>query len=93
MDLVRSEARTPENFAAVMGYVPPPEQEKDSSAGIRLLLAHVVPQDRERVAAAHEEVLAGSAAGKLELPGSRRRPGTRSVTHDLVNSSRSFHAD
>ena len=66
VDLVRGQARTPENFAAVMGYAPPPEQEKDISAGTRLLLAHVVPQDRARVAAAHEEFLAGTPAGKLD---------------------------
>jgi len=66
VDLVRGEARTPENFAEVMGYAPPPEQEKDISAGTRLLLAHVVPQDRARVAAAHEEFLAGTPAGKLD---------------------------
>ena len=66
VDLVRGEARTPENFAAVMGYAPPPEQEEDISAGTRLLLAHVVPQDRARVAAAHEEFLAGTPAGKLD---------------------------
>ena len=66
VDLVRRQARTPENFAAVMGYVPPPEQEADISAGTRLLLAHVVPQDRARVAAAHEEFLAGTPSGKLD---------------------------
>ncbi len=66
VDLVRGEARTAENFAAVMGYVPPPEQERDISAGTRLLLAHVVPQDRARVAAAEEAFRAGTPAGKLD---------------------------
>ena len=66
VDLVRGQAWTPENFASVMGYVPPPEQEKDISAGTRLLLAHVVPQDRKRVAAAQAEFLAGTAAGNLD---------------------------
>lgn len=66
MDLVRGEVRTPANFAAVMGYVPPPAHETDLSAGTRRLLAHVVPQDRERVAAAQEAFLAGTSAGTLD---------------------------
>ena len=65
-DLVRGGARTPENFAAVMGYVAPPEQEADISAGTRFLLEHVVPDDRLRVTAAHEEFLLGTPAGKLD---------------------------
>jgi PAS domain S-box-containing protein len=66
VDVVRGEAWAAENFAAVMGFVPAPEQEKDASAGARLLLAHVVPEDRARVAAAQKEFLAGTAAGKLD---------------------------
>ena len=65
-DLVRGAARTPENFASVMGYAPPPEQEADISVGTRLLLEHVVPQDRPRVIAAHEEFLAGTPSGKVD---------------------------
>jgi len=66
VDLVLGTARTAENFAAVMGYPPPPEQEKDISAGSKRLLAHVVPQDRLRVAAALEEFLDGVSSGKLD---------------------------
>ena len=66
VDLVRRQARTPANFAAVMGYEPPPEQEQDISAGSRMLLAHVVPEDRARVAAAHEAFLDGTTSGSLD---------------------------
>ncbi len=65
-DLERGAARTPENFATVMGYAPPPQQETDISAGTRLLLEHVVPEDRLRVTAAHEEFLAGTTQGKVD---------------------------
>ena len=66
VDLVRGGARTPENFASVMGYTPPPEQELDISLGTRMLLAHVVPEDRARVTASHEEFAAGKPSGKLD---------------------------
>ena len=66
VDLVRGAARTPENFASVMGYAPPPEQEADISAGTRILLEHVIPQDRPLVNASHEEFASGKPAGKLE---------------------------
>ena len=66
VDLVRGGALTPENFAAVMGYAPPPEQEADISAGSRLLLAHVVPDDRQRVTAALGEFADGTPTGKLD---------------------------
>ena len=66
VDLVRGAARTPDNFASVMGYTPPSEQEVDISAGTRLLLQHVIPQDRRLVEASHEEFAAGKAAGTLE---------------------------
>ncbi len=66
VDLVRGTARTPENFAAVMGYASPPDQETDMSAGTRRLLEHVVPQDRARVAASQLKFLAGTPSAKLD---------------------------
>ena len=66
IDLTRGQARTPENFAAVMGYEPPPEQEADASVGTRALLEHVVPQDRQRVDSAHQEFVGGQPFGKLD---------------------------
>ena len=49
-----------------MGYAPPPEQESDVAAGTRLLLEHVVPEDRPRVTASLGEFLAGTLAGKVD---------------------------
>ncbi len=57
--------RTAENFASVMGYTPP-GQEADASVGTRLLLAHVVVQDRERVTAAYRERVGVQPSGRLE---------------------------
>ena len=66
VDHVSGGARTPDNFAAVMGYAPPSEQEKDVSAGNRVLLEHVVLEDRAMVKAALEEFQLGSLDGKVE---------------------------
>ena len=66
VDLADGGARTPENFAAVMGYPPPPEQEADVTAGTRLLLDHVVPQDVARVEAALQEFIGGKPIGTVD---------------------------
>ena len=66
VDFARGGARTAENFAAVMGYAPPPEQEADVSAGTRLLLEHVMPHDRPSVEAALQDFLDGKPVGKIE---------------------------
>ena len=66
VDHVSGGARTPDNFAAVMGYAPPSEQEKDVSAGNRVLLEHVVLEDRAMVKAALQEFQLGSLDGKVE---------------------------
>lgn len=66
VDIPSGGARTAENFEAVMGYAPQPDQEADVSAGTRLLLAHVVPQDRLRVATALAEFISGNPVGNLD---------------------------
>ena len=66
VDLARGEARTAENFAAVMGYPSPPEQEVDVAVGTRVLLEHVVPQDRARVSAALLKYIDGTPVGKID---------------------------
>ena len=66
VDLERNSALTADNFAAVMGYSPPPEQTTDVSVGTRLLLEHIVPQDRQRVHAALEEFIGGNPVGKID---------------------------
>ena len=66
IDLASGVARTPENFAAVMGYLPPPEQEADGSVGARIMLEHVVPHDRPMVDAALQEFFGGKPVGKLD---------------------------
>ena len=65
-DLAGGGARTPENFATVMGYAPPSGQEADISMGARMLIEHVVPEDRLRVTAALQEFLLGTPTGKLD---------------------------
>ncbi len=64
IDLASGVARTPENFADVMGYVPPAEQHASVGAGV--LLEHVVASDRQRVSAALQEFFGGQSAGKLD---------------------------
>ena len=66
VDFVRGGARTPDNFAAVMGYIPPSEQETDVSAGNRVLLDHVVFDDRAKVEAALQEFQDGTLDGRVE---------------------------
>ena len=55
-----------ENYAAVMGYVPPPEQDADVSVGARILLEHVVSQDRLRVKDALQQFIGDNYAGKID---------------------------
>ena len=66
VDHVGGGARTPDNFAAVMGYTPPSEQEKDVSAGSRVLLEHVVLEDRAKVEAALQEFQLGTLDDRVE---------------------------
>ncbi len=66
VDLASGVARTAENFAAVMGYAIPPAPEADVSVGARLLLDHVVPDDRPSVAAALRDFTNGRHVGKIE---------------------------
>ena len=66
VDHVSGTALTPDNFATVMGYTPPSEQENDVSAGNRVLLEHVVLEDRAKVKAALQEFQLGSLNGRVE---------------------------
>ena len=66
VDIPSGGAKTAENFEEVMGYAPQPAQEVDVSAGTRLLLAHVVPDDRLRVATALAEFTSGNPLGKID---------------------------
>jgi len=56
----------PENFAAVMGYAPAPEEEIDATVGKRMLLDHVLPSDRPRVEAALNAFFNVMHPGKIE---------------------------
>lgn len=66
VDFARGQWRTAENFAAVMGYASPPEKVADAAVGARLLLEHVVPPHRQRVAAALQDFLGGEPSGKVD---------------------------
>lgn len=65
VDFARRRMRTAENFATVMGYAAPVEEATDTAAGTRLLLDHVVPLDRQRVATALQDALSGMRLGKI----------------------------
>ena len=65
VDLASGEAQTPENFAAVMGYLPP-GPDADGSLGTAALLEHVVACDRPMVHAALQEFFGGKTAGTLD---------------------------
>ena len=66
VDLARGRAHTAENFPAVMGYPSPLAQEDDVAAGVKALLEHVVPHDRERVEAALRSFTSGLPVGRIE---------------------------
>ena len=66
VDIPSGGARTAENFEAVMGYAPQADQEADAAAGTRLLLAHVIPDDRLRVATALAEFTSGNPLGNID---------------------------
>ena len=66
VDVALGQARTADNFAAVMGYPSPPAQEADVAAGVQALLAHVVPHDRARVEAALRSFTFGLPVGRIE---------------------------
>jgi PAS domain S-box-containing protein len=65
-DFMLGEVRTAENFAAVMGYTSPAGEHADFSTGARLLLEHVVREDRPLVAAALREVAGGKPVARLD---------------------------
>ena len=66
LDYVRGEIRTAENFAAVMGFAIPLQEDIASARGPRLLMDHVILHDRLRVAAALQEFMDGKPAGKID---------------------------
>ena len=66
VELARGRAHTAENFAAVMGYPSPPAQEDDVAAGVKALLEHVVPHDREHVEAALRSFTSGLPVGRID---------------------------
>ena len=66
IDLATGVAYTPENFAAVMGYIPPVEQETNGAIGIQALLEHVVPDDRPQVQASLNQFFNGEPVGKID---------------------------
>jgi len=63
VDFIRAEVRIAENFAAVMGYACHSREDSDFA---RLLLDHVIPQDRPRVALALQEMAGGKPVAKLD---------------------------
>ena len=65
LDFSSGQVSTPENFVSVMGYASPAE-EGDGSRGAQILLDHVHPQDRARVATALQEFFSGQSAGMLD---------------------------
>ena len=66
IDLARGAAYTPENFAAVMGYASPPEQESDGAIGVQALLEHIVPDDRPLVQESLDKFFNGEPIGKID---------------------------
>ncbi len=67
VDLERGYIQTPENFAVVMGYDGQREEAVEGARGPRLLLQHVVADDRLRVQTAVEQFLSGSdPRGKID---------------------------
>lgn len=65
VDLRRGGAQTADNFTTVMGYAPPSDQEADGSVRHRVLLEHVVPDDRPSVLSALQHFLDGKPVGKV----------------------------
>lgn len=66
VDFLHREVRKAENFTAVMGYTSPPDEQADEASSPGLLLWHVAPQDRQRVADALNVFAASRSAGKLD---------------------------
>ena len=66
IDFMRSRLRTADNFAAVMGFAAPQEEEQGKALGPQLLLDHVVAEDRLRVEIALRDFLSGKPLGKIE---------------------------
>ena len=66
IDLASGTAYTPENFAAVMGYSSPSEQEANGAIGVRALLKHVVPIDRPLVQTSLNKFFNGEPVGSID---------------------------
>ena len=66
VDFLRGEVRAAENFATVMGYVPPDDGKSDVAVGIRTLLQRVVTRDRKFVEAALKVFASGKPGPKLD---------------------------
>lgn len=66
VDFLAGEVRTAENFATVMGYVPPDTDNSDIAVWIRTLLQHVVPRDRKFVEMALKVFAAGKPGPKID---------------------------
>ncbi len=66
VDLVRRTRRAADNYSQVMGYTQPDHASADISAAAEILLDHIVPSDRLRVAKAVKEFIGGHPVGKLE---------------------------
>ena len=66
IDVIKGRAFTPENFADVMGYNAPSEQELDISIGINALLKHVVPEDQFLVQTAFNKLFSGQQIGNID---------------------------
>lgn len=66
VDFVRDRLKTADNFKTVMGYASPAGEAADAELGTRLLLDHVVPEDRTRVEAALKQFLTGTPTGKID---------------------------
>ncbi|MGB8856611.1 MAG: PAS domain S-box protein, partial [Burkholderiales bacterium] len=66
VDLISGGIRTAENFSAVMGFTTPAEEQVEGAFGADLLLDHVDPADRDRVAKALEQFVTGKSSGTVE---------------------------
>ena len=66
VDLASGDARTPDNFSAVMGYGSPGDQEDEGLVGVQALLDHVVPDDRASVQSALQDFFSGKPVGNID---------------------------
>ncbi len=66
VEFADGQARKAENFGTVMGYTVPNEPVTEVFEDTRLLLEHIVPDDRANVERALEDFLTGKPVGKIE---------------------------